>query len=100
MQIREQVAAGGALFQVVVDNQDQASKLLNLLRRETGGRGGRITCLPLTKLLVAPTTYPTSFGDAALPLTKYVKCPEAVQKAIDHVSPQPPFSPLILQCTH
>jgi len=78
------------LFHVVVDDQNQASKLLDLLRKQSGGQGGRITCLPLNKLLVAATPYPNAFGKDAVPLTDYVKCPPEVQKAINHVRPPSP----------
>ena len=79
----EQVAAGGSLYHLVVDTDEQASTLLRRLR-ENGG--GRITCLPLNNLHVDAVKYTEAFGDEALPLTKYLSCAAEVKRAIDQVS--------------
>lgn len=78
-----QVAAKGALFHLVVDTDEQASRLLALLREERNV--GRITCLPLNKLQTESVHYPTDFGDSALPLTKYITYPEQAKKAVEMV---------------
>lgn len=84
------MAAGGALFHLVLDDDAQVSRLLELLRRES--RGGRVTCLPLNRLRVEPVTYPTDFGSDAVPLTDYLKCDARHKLAVQHVRP-----PLLLQ---
>lgn len=78
-----QVAAGGALFNLVMDTDDQASDLLRLLKKEC--RGGRITCLPLNKLRAESVTYPQQFGSDAVPLTKYLQYDRKHEIAIKHV---------------
>lgn len=80
------MAAGGALFHLVVDTDEQASNLLRLLREEK--EQGRVTCLPLNKLQVEVVHYPDRFGTDALPLTKYLKYSEGVKRAVEQVSLQ------------
>ncbi len=79
-----QIAAGGTLFNLVIDTDEQASTLIRLLKEDQ--KGGRVTCLPLNKLQVETLQYPDRFGSDALPLTKYLTCPDAVKRAIDQVN--------------
>ena len=99
-----QVAAGGALFHLVVDTDEQASDLLRLLKQER--QQGRVTCLPLNKLQVDSVQYPDRFGTDALPLTKYLKYSEEVKRAVEQASKpdyhsHPPGPSLTLpNCAH
>ena len=77
------MAAGGALFHLVLDDHTQAAKLLDLLRRE---RKGRVTCLPLNKLRADTVRYPEGFGDDAIPLLKYLDTDKHFETAVKHVS--------------
>ena len=78
------MAAGGALFHLVVDTDEQASELLHLLKQEK--EQGRVSCLPLNKLQVETVQYPDRFGTDALPLTKYLKYSEEVKRAVEQAS--------------
>lgn len=82
--IISQVAAGGALFHLVVDTDEQASNLLRRLK--DAKEQGRVTCLPLNKLQVESVQYPDRFGTDALPLTKYLTYSADVKKAIEQAS--------------
>lgn len=53
-----------SLFHVVVDTEETASKILEVLTRE---RAGRVTFMPLNRLRTQPVQYPTG-TDAAIPL--------------------------------
>ena len=85
------VAAGGALFHVVVDDDHQSKVLLSKLAEDR--RSGRVTVLPLSKLHEEAVHYPTEFGDDAKPLASYLKCDKHLKKALQHVSlPSPILS--------
>ena len=93
------VAAGGALFHVVVDDDHQSKMLLSKLAEDR--RSGRVTVLPLSKLHEEAVHYPTEFGDDAKPLASYLKCDKHLKKALQHVSLPSPillvyFSPLLV----
>ena len=79
-----QVAAGGALFHLVMDDDEDVSKLLGLLKKESKD-GGRITCLPLNVLKVDKVKYTKEFGDDAVPLTKWLKFRAEHEVAIQYV---------------
>lgn len=51
------VVASGSMFHVVVDNDETASRILDILNQE---RGGRVTFMPLNRINPRPTTYPNS----------------------------------------
>ena len=78
-----QVAAGGAMFHMVVDTDEQSRNLLNKLAEDR--RAGRVTILPLNRLKPDKVTYPNQFGDDAKPLSSYIKCPAELKPAIHHV---------------
>lgn len=52
-----EVAAGNALFHVIVDSDQTAAVLIKELDRR---KAGRLTFLPLNRLRIAPITYPDS----------------------------------------
>lgn len=81
-----QVTAGNQLFNVVVDSDDTASRIVQLLARE---KAGRITCMPLNRLHPPRIEYPKQWGTDALPLVHHVKfdasIDERLQLAFHHV---------------
>lgn len=56
--------AGNSLFHIVVDNDDTASKILEVLTRE---KKGRVTFMPLNRLRPKRVTYPGQ-TDEAVPM--------------------------------
>ncbi|KAK9806507.1 hypothetical protein WJX73_005362 [Symbiochloris irregularis] len=65
-----EVVAGNQLFQVVVDSDETASRISQLLVRE---KAGRLTFIPLNRLQPRNTEYPTTWGSDALPLIQHIK---------------------------
>eukprot|EP00002_Diphylleia_rotans_P011245 TRINITY_DN2225_c0_g1_i2.p1 TRINITY_DN2225_c0_g1~~TRINITY_DN2225_c0_g1_i2.p1 ORF type:complete len:1043 (-),score=292.85 TRINITY_DN2225_c0_g1_i2:408-3536(-) len=63
-----EVTAGNSLFDIVVDTDETASRLLELLNQE---RSGRVTFLPLNRLKVKAPELPSSSD--AFPLIKRIK---------------------------
>ncbi|KAF2725279.1 structural maintenance of chromosome protein 3 [Polychaeton citri CBS 116435] len=61
-----EVTAGMSLFHYVVDTEETAAKLVNLLQKE---RGGRVTFMPLNRLNPRPANVPNA-NDARHLLTK------------------------------
>jgi structural maintenance of chromosome 3 (chondroitin sulfate proteoglycan 6) len=59
-----ETVAGNKLFQIVVDSDDTVDRLLSLMKQE---RAGRLTFMPLNRLLVEEVQYPTN-TDQAIPL--------------------------------
>ncbi|KAF2636254.1 RecF/RecN/SMC protein [Massarina eburnea CBS 473.64] len=67
--IATEVAAGPALFHVIVDNDSTAEKVINLLNKE---KGGRLTCMPLSRVRPRQGNVPhTSDAQPLLPKLKY-----------------------------
>jgi structural maintenance of chromosome 3 (chondroitin sulfate proteoglycan 6) len=52
-----EVVAGSSLFHIVVDNDDIASRILDILNKE---KGGRVTFMPLNRLKPKEQSYPDS----------------------------------------
>ena len=77
-----EAAAGGALFHVVVDTDEVATAIVAQLAAD---KGGRVTFIPLNRVSAPTVAYPDAYGDAAVPLAKYVKCDPAVAPAVAHV---------------
>ncbi|KAG5437854.1 hypothetical protein PCANB_000569 [Pneumocystis canis] len=75
-----EVTAGNSLFHVIVDDDITASKIINVLNKE---KGGRITCMPLNRL----TPKLGNFPDApdALPILKKITYDTKYQKAFEQV---------------
>lgn len=61
-----EVTAGTSLFHYVVDTDDTASRVLEILQRE---KGGRVTFMPLNRLRPKPATIPRA-ADAVQLITK------------------------------
>jgi structural maintenance of chromosome 3 (chondroitin sulfate proteoglycan 6) len=68
------------LFHVVVDNDDTASKVLEIMLRE---KTGRVTFMPLNRLKPKNPSIPTS--DDAIPLLDQLEYDEAHEKAFQQV---------------
>ena len=66
---RKQVAAGNALFHVVVDDDAVATRLVSLLASE---RAGRLTFVPLNRVQPAHVTFPSDWGQDAVPLVQHL----------------------------
>eukprot|EP00045_Choanoeca_perplexa_P012565 m.137533 g.137533 ORF g.137533 m.137533 type:complete len:1205 (-) comp16056_c0_seq1:67-3681(-) len=79
--IAAETAAGNALFNVVVDTDVVASKLLAEMNRQK--LPGRVTFLPLNKLKPKQHSYPKSAD--TLPLVERVQCEEHIKPAVQHV---------------
>ena len=78
-----EVAAGAALFHVVVDDDEVAT---SVVRRLAAERGGRATFIPLNRVATrAPAQVPSSYGTDAVPLMRYLKYDAAIEAAVAHV---------------
>ena len=75
-----EVAAGQSLFHYVVDNDETATKVLEILQKE---RAGRVTFMPLNRLKPRPINVPKT-GDA-VPMLEKIKFDEKYQKAVEQV---------------
>ncbi|KTW28404.1 hypothetical protein T552_01666 [Pneumocystis carinii B80] len=75
-----EVTAGNSLFHVVVDNEDTASKIIDILNKE---KGGRITCMPLNRLSPRQGNYPDA--PDAIPMLKKITYDTKYQKAFEQV---------------
>jgi structural maintenance of chromosome 3 (chondroitin sulfate proteoglycan 6) len=71
----------GSLFHVVVDNDDTASKILDVMNRE---KSGRVTFMPLNRLKSVAVTYPKA--NDALPMMSKLKFDRAYIMAFEQVS--------------
>jgi structural maintenance of chromosome 3 (chondroitin sulfate proteoglycan 6) len=72
--------AGGRLFNYVVDNDETASYLLNILHRQ---HGGRVTCLPLSRLRPRPVNMPRAHD--AVPLLSKITYDSKFEKAFQRI---------------
>jgi len=83
-----EVAAGNSLFNVVVDTDETAAKLMRKLEGERGGAGaggGRVCFMPLNRLRVKPIgAYPDS-GDVVPLLSAALTYPKNVDKAMQQI---------------
>jgi structural maintenance of chromosome 3 (chondroitin sulfate proteoglycan 6) len=75
-----EVTAGNSLFHVVVDTDQTASRLVEVMMRE---KTGRVTFIPLNRIKVKPATFPEA-GDA-VPLIQKLKYNERHEKAFQQV---------------
>ena len=73
--------ANESLFHIVVDNDDTATKILDVMDRE---RGGRVTFMPLNRLKT-PTINMPSAPDA-MPMISKLKFDRVHVQAMEHVS--------------
>ncbi|RIA90233.1 chromosome segregation protein sudA [Glomus cerebriforme] len=76
-----EVTAGQSLFHVVVDTDDTATKVLEVLNRE---QNGRVTFMPLNRLRTKTLEYPES-NDKVIPMMKVLKFDKAYTKAVEQV---------------
>ncbi|KAI4180353.1 MAG: hypothetical protein L6R41_007283 [Letrouitia leprolyta] len=75
-----EVTAGQSLFHVVVDNDDTATKVIEILQRE---RSGRITFIPLNRL--RPKTGNVPKGSDAVPMIEKLQFDPMYEKAFQQV---------------
>ncbi|KAK7887843.1 Structural maintenance of chromosomes protein 3 [Exophiala xenobiotica] len=75
-----EVTAGNSLFHYVVDNDETATKVMEILNRE---RAGRITFMPLNRLKPKPVAFPNA--QDARPLMSLIKYDEKYEKAVQQV---------------
>jgi len=81
-----EVAAGNSLFNVVVDTDETAAKLMKKLESSGGGGGGgRVCFMPLNRLRVKPVgAYPDS-ADVVPLLSAALTYPKNVEKAMQQI---------------
>ncbi|KAK4055631.1 Structural maintenance of chromosomes protein 3 [Microbotryomycetes sp. JL201] len=75
-----EVIAGNSLFQIVVDNDETASKILDVMIKE---KSGRATFMPLNRLKSQDVEFPTA-GDA-IPLMKKLRYDPKFKPALKQV---------------
>ena len=75
-----EVIGGNSLFDIVVDNDETATKVTDALYKE---RAGRVTCMPLNRLRSKIPNFPSA--QDALPLIKRIQFQERYTKAVEHV---------------
>ncbi|KAJ3330378.1 Structural maintenance of chromosomes protein 3 [Blyttiomyces sp. JEL0837] len=75
-----EVVGGGSLFHVVVDTDETAQRLLDMLNRD---RAGRVTFMPLNRLRPRDVDYPNA--NDAVPMVKKLQFDNIHQKAIMQV---------------
>lgn len=75
-----EVIAGNSLFHYVVDNDETATKVLNILNKE---RSGRVTFMPLNRLKPKVPAYPQA--QDAIPLISKVQFEKQYEKAVQQV---------------
>lgn len=75
-----EVTAGNSLFHYIVDNDDTASKVLEILQRE---RAGRITFMPLNRLRPKSANVPKASD--AIPIIEKIKFEPQYQRAFEQV---------------
>ncbi|KAG5519930.1 hypothetical protein PMAC_000207 [Pneumocystis sp. 'macacae'] len=75
-----EVTAGNSLFHLVVDNDITASKIIDILNKE---KGGRVTCMPLNRLSPKLGNFPDS--PDAIPILKKINYDTKYQKAFEQV---------------
>ena len=75
-----EIVAGSSIFNVVIDTDDAAAKLINLLQKNDGGR---VTFMPLNVLKPAVKELP--FDDDAFPLMEVLSFNEQFRPAFTHI---------------
>lgn len=75
-----EVTAGQSLFHYVVDNDETATKVIEILQRE---RAGRITFMPLNRLRPKHANVPKS--DDAIPMVEKLQFDPMYEKAVQQV---------------
>ena len=75
-----EVSAGNSLFHVVCDNDETATKVVELLNKE---RGGRLTCIPLNRVKAKHVQLPNSSD--AFPLLRKLEYDPAYDNAFRHI---------------
>ena len=75
-----EVTAGNSLFHYVVDNDETASKVIEILQKE---RGGRITFIPLNRIKPKPGNAPKASD--AIPMIEKIKFDPIYEKAFQQV---------------
>lgn len=75
-----EVTAGNSLFHYVVDNDETATKVLEVLQRE---RSGRVTFMPLNRLKPRPVNLPKSAD--AIPMLEKIQFDSTYSKAFEQV---------------
>lgn len=75
-----EVIAGNSLFHYVVDNDETATKVLNILNKE---KSGRVTFMPLNRLKPKVPAYPQA--QDAIPLISKVQFEKQYEKAVQQV---------------
>lgn len=74
-------ALGPSLFQVVVDNDDTVTKILNQMRRDN--IRGRVTFMPLNRLRTPTVDIPTA--DDAVPMISKLRFDRTYRLAFEQV---------------
>ena len=77
-----ETVAGNSLFHIVVDNDQIATRLTELLIQE---KSGRATFIPLNRLSVENVQYPTEWGKDVMPLMKRLSYDEKFAPAVSQV---------------
>lgn len=77
-----ETVAGNSLFHIVVDNDQVATRLTELLIQE---KSGRATFIPLNRLSVENVQYPTEWGKDVMPLMKRLSYDDKFAPAISQV---------------
>jgi structural maintenance of chromosome 3 (chondroitin sulfate proteoglycan 6) len=75
-----EVTAGASLFHVICDNDATATKVVELLTKE---RGGRLTCIPLNRVKVKSVQLPKSTD--AQPLLTKIEYDPRYESAFQHI---------------
>ena len=65
-----EVTGGNSLFNIVVDNDDIATRIVEILSRE---KLGRATFLPLNRIRPPDVNYPEHYGSDAVSMLKLLK---------------------------
>ncbi|KAI9741055.1 MAG: Structural maintenance of chromosomes protein 3 [Cirrosporium novae-zelandiae] len=92
--IAVEVTAGNSLFHYVVDNDDTATKVLEILQKE---KAGRITFMPLNRLRPRPQDLPKA-GDA-LPMIEKLQYDVKYDKAFQQVFGKTIICPNLSVCS-
>ena len=71
-----------SLFHVVVDTDDTATKVLEVLNRE---QNGRVTFMPLNRLRTKTLKYPES-NDRMIPMIEVLEFDKEYAKAVEQVN--------------
>jgi structural maintenance of chromosome 3 (chondroitin sulfate proteoglycan 6) len=75
-----EVVAGNSLFHYVVDNDDTATRVMNILNKE---RGGRVTFMPLNRLKPKVPNFPNA--QDVKPLMSLIKYEKRYERAVEQV---------------